>query len=120
MELATGRVTGNTSRGGFATLFLQVALGAGKGHRGVCWTRMAGDAFPLQAPSSPVTLIAAELGMLSTKGPRMVEFLHYCDFRRARDLGLLANDRMAELAIFANNFSFPAHMVPFVTEKQPG
>ena len=120
MELATGRVTGNTSRGGFATLFLQVALGAGKGHRGVCWTRMAGDAFPLQAPSSPVTLIATELGMLSTKGPWMVEFLHHCDFRRARDLAFLPDDRMTELAIFSNNFSFPAHMVPFVAAKAAG
>ena len=120
MEFATGRMTGDARHDGFAILFLQVALGAGKGHRGVCRTRMTGGAFPLQASSSPVTLIAAELGMLSTKGPRMVEFLHYCDFRRAGDLGLLANDRMAELAIFSNNFSFPAHMVPFVAAKATG
>ena len=120
MELATGWVTGNTSRGGFATLFLQVALGAGKGHMGVCRTRMTGGAFPLQASSSPVTLIATELGMLSAKGPWMVEFLDHCDFRRAGDLGFLTNDRMAQLAILSNNFSFPAHMVPFVAAKATG
>ena len=120
MELATGRMTGDTSSGGFATLFLQVALGAGKGHRGVCRTRMTGGAFPLQAPSSPVALIATELSMLSTKGPWMVEFLDHCDFRRAGDLGFLPDDRMTQLAIFSNNFSFPAHMVPFVAAKATG
>ena len=120
MELTKSRMTGDARHGGFATLFLQVALGAGKGHRGVCRTRMTGSAFPLQPPSSPVTLIATELSMLSTKGPWMVEFLDHCDFRRAGDLGFLADDRMAQLAIFSNNFSFPAHMVPFVAAKATG
>ena len=62
---------------------------------------MAGNALSHHASSPGVTLITAQHRMLSQQRPWMIEFLSQRNLGGFWDRGVLADDRVAELAILA-------------------
>ena len=78
---------------------------------------VAGRAFGCQPPAAPMALIARELRVFAKQRPWMLELFRHRDFRWVRNLSFLADDRVALLAILANQFSFPADMVAVMTAK---
>ena len=117
MEPAPSRMAGGTSRYGLEALLFEMALLTRESHRSGRRTRVAGGAFPLQPSPSHMTLVAAERGMLSPQFPGMLELLSHFGLCRACNPGFLADDRVAEIAVFAENLSVRAHMFPLVTAE---
>jgi len=81
---------------------------------------VTGNALSHHASSPGVALITAQYRMLSQQRPGMLEFLRCGNFRRLRNRCFLADDRMAELTIFADHPAVPADVIAFVTAKAAG
>ena len=120
MQLASARMAGNARGDRFNALFLLMALGASEGHGSVRRAPMTRGALHHHSPSPPMTVIAAELDVLLLKRPRVLEFFCRLDVGRLWNLGLLGDDGVAELAVFADHLPVPTHMFPFMTAKTAG
>jgi hypothetical protein len=115
-----GMTTGASGNRLDLLLFLMAARTRESRHRSFRLTNMTGGAFRGQPSPAPVTLIAAELGMLSAKRPWVLKFFRRGNFRRFRDGCFLANDGMAQLALPADHLPFPARMIAFMTAEAAG
>ena len=117
MELAPFSVTGCTGQYRFHALFFQVALTTGKSHGGLGWTRMTRGAVLFHTPAPPVTLIAIELGVLSSHWPGMLEFPRHLHLGGCGNPCLLTDDGMAELAFVPDHLAFATHMFPVMAAE---
>ena len=81
---------------------------------------MTRGAVLFHTSTSPMTLIAIELGVSSTHWPGMLELLRHIYLGGYSNSCLLTDDRMAELAFVPDHLAITTHMFPVMAAEAAG